>query len=35
MWAALRRRGVLGINRRNARYTLAANDRARFPLVDD
>ncbi len=35
MWSALRRRGVLGINRRNARYTLAANDRSRFPLVDD
>ncbi|MCP3987189.1 MAG: alpha-L-glutamate ligase-like protein [bacterium] len=31
----MRRRGVLGINRRNARYTLAVNDRARFPLVDD
>ncbi|MCP5056249.1 MAG: alpha-L-glutamate ligase-like protein [bacterium] len=35
MWRTLRRQGVLGINRRNACYTLAANDRARFPLVDD
>lgn len=35
MWRALRQMGVLGINRRNAWYTLARNDRARFPLVDD
>ena len=35
MWRTLRQQGVLGINRRNARYTLVANDRARFPLVDD
>lgn len=35
MWATLQRKGVLGINRRNACYTLAANDRSRYPLVDD
>ena len=35
MWNRLRDRGVLGINRRNARYTLTANDRSRYPLVDD
>ncbi len=33
--SALRRAGVLGLNRRNARYLLPANDRARYPLVDD
>ena len=33
--AEMRRRGILGINRRNAAYTLAVNDRARYPLVDD
>ncbi len=38
MWAlarALRERGVLGINRRNAHYTLVHNPRRRYPLVDD
>jgi alpha-L-glutamate ligase-like protein len=35
MIAALRRRGVLGINRRNADYTLAWNQRRHYPLVDD
>ncbi|MAE96576.1 MAG: alpha-L-glutamate ligase-like protein [Deltaproteobacteria bacterium] len=35
MWGALQRKGVLGINRRNARYTLFSNDRSRYPLVDD
>jgi alpha-L-glutamate ligase-like protein len=32
---ALRRAGVLGINRRNAEYTLKWNPRARYPTVDD
>jgi alpha-L-glutamate ligase-like protein len=31
----LRRRGVLGINQRNAEYTLPWNPRDRYPLVDD
>ena len=31
----LRAMGVLGINRRNARYTLKWNDRRFYPLVDD
>lgn len=31
----LQRAGVLGINRRNADYTLIYNDRHRYPLVDD
>lgn len=31
----LRRNGVLGINRRNAEYTLVHNRRDRYPLVDD
>ena len=35
MIAALRRLGVLGINRRNADYTLAWNERRLYPLVDD
>ncbi len=35
MIGALRRRGVLGINRRNADYTLAWNPRRLYPLVDD
>jgi alpha-L-glutamate ligase-like protein len=35
MIGALRRRGVLGINRRNADYTLAWNQRRLYPLVDD
>jgi alpha-L-glutamate ligase-like protein len=32
---ALRRRGVLGINRRNAEYTLRWNPRRLYPRVDD
>ncbi len=32
---ALRREGILGINGRNARYTLKANPRRLYPLVDD
>ncbi|OHB77487.1 MAG: alpha-L-glutamate ligase-like protein [Planctomycetes bacterium RBG_16_64_10] len=38
LWAwpwELRRRGVLGVNRRNARLLLAENRRAHFPRVDD
>jgi alpha-L-glutamate ligase-like protein len=35
MIGALRRLGVLGINRRNADYTLAWNQRRLYPLVDD
>jgi alpha-L-glutamate ligase-like protein len=35
MIGALKRRGVLGINRRNADYTLAWNARRLYPLVDD
>ena len=35
MIAALRRLGVLGINRRNVDYTLAWNQRRLYPLVDD
>ena len=38
MFARVRRlseRGVLGINRRNAHYTLGYNPRRLFPLVDD
>ena len=38
MWGlakALRERGVLGINGRNALYTLAYNPRHLYPLVDD
>lgn len=31
----LRSRGVLGINQRNADYTLVHNQRSRYPLVDD
>ncbi|MBY0269684.1 MAG: alpha-L-glutamate ligase-like protein [Burkholderiales bacterium] len=31
----LREQGVLGINRRNAEYTLLHNPRNRYPLVDD
>lgn len=31
----LRRAGVMGINQRNAHFTLAYNDRRRYPLVDD
>jgi len=32
---ALRRAGVLGINRRNIEFTLGENDRKLYPLVDD
>jgi len=32
---ALRRAGVLGINRRNAEYTLRWNPRSAYPMVDD
>jgi alpha-L-glutamate ligase-like protein len=32
---ALRERGVLGINRRNAEYTLRYNARGKYPTVDD
>lgn len=32
---SLRSMGLLGINRRNAAYTLRWNDRRRYPLVDD
>ena len=35
MIAALRRLGVLGINRRNVDYTMAWNQRRLYPLVDD
>ena len=33
--AGMRRAGILGINRRNATYMLARNDRRLYPLVDD
>ncbi|MGE0388394.1 MAG: alpha-L-glutamate ligase-like protein [Gammaproteobacteria bacterium] len=33
--AALRRAGVVGLNKRNADYTLRYNPRSRYPLVDD
>jgi len=33
--AEMHRRGILGINRRNAVYTLGQNERARYPLVDN
>jgi len=33
--SALKRNGVLGINHRNAEYTLPYNPRDRYPLVDD
>ena len=35
MIGALRRAGVLGINARNALYTLRCNPRSHYPLVDD
>ena len=35
IFAGLRRAGVLGINRRNANYTLRWNPRRFYPLVDD
>lgn len=34
-WRALHDKGVLGINRRNAEYTLRWNPRAKYPTVDD
>lgn len=34
-WRALRDEGVLGINRRNAEYTLRWNPRSKYPTVDD
>ena len=34
-WSALRARGVMGINQRNADYILKYNDRRNYPLVDD
>jgi alpha-L-glutamate ligase-like protein len=34
-WGALKRRGVLGINERNIRFTLGENPRELYPLVDD
>ena len=35
IWKKLSEIGVLGINRRNAEYTLRYNRRERYPLVDD
>lgn len=35
MLRSLRRKGILGINRRNANYTLRCNSRRFYPLVDD
>ncbi|HYD50157.1 MAG TPA: alpha-L-glutamate ligase-like protein [Terriglobales bacterium] len=34
-WRALRQRGVLGMNDRNARFVLPLNPRANYPRVDD
>lgn len=34
-WRALHEKGVLGINRRNAEYTLRWNPRSKYPTVDD
>ncbi|MBD2857546.1 alpha-L-glutamate ligase-like protein [Spongiibacter sp. KMU-158] len=34
-WRSLRKRGVMGINRRNSDYVLRYNPRHLFPLVDD
>ena len=34
-WGSLKRAGLLGINRRNAQYTLACNPRRFYPRVDD
>jgi alpha-L-glutamate ligase-like protein len=34
-WRALSAAGVLGLNGRNANYTLVHNQRSRYPLVDD
>lgn len=31
----MRKKGILGINKRNALYTLACNERRHYPLVDD
>lgn len=35
LWGTLRRRGVLGMNRRNIEYTQFENPRRLYPLVDD
>ena len=35
LWRALRKRGVMGINRRNTDYVLRYNRRHLYPLVDD
>ncbi len=35
LWSALREAGVLGLNRRNALYTLRWNPRSFYPRVDD
>ncbi|MCC5860314.1 MAG: alpha-L-glutamate ligase-like protein [Gammaproteobacteria bacterium] len=35
LWRQLRRQGVLGLNARNGEFILPANDRRRYPLVDD
>lgn len=34
-WKALKARGIMGINRRNADYVLKYNDRRLYPIVDD
>ncbi|HQH26707.1 MAG TPA: alpha-L-glutamate ligase-like protein, partial [Oligoflexia bacterium] len=34
-WKALRKKGILGINRRNAEFTLRYNSRRQYPKVDD
>lgn len=34
-WKDLRKRGIMGINQRNAEYILKYNDRRFYPLVDD
>jgi len=34
-WRALKSKGVLGINQRNADYILPLNKRRYYPLVDD
>ena len=34
-WRTLRRKGIMGINERNADYVLRYNERHRYPLVDD
>lgn len=35
MWKELRKRGIMGINQRNADYILRYNDRRFYPLVDN